>query len=246
MAILSNKRLLIVLVIVLLVVSGVVYAGTTREETSGNVQEDEAPEKVIHSRTKAAIDPKNERQIVGFSSDVFFGRVIERAGSEGTPTTKPAAEVPMTQYTVEVTEGIKGDVSGTVTVNQLGGYEDDGSGGDGKQLNLIDGDPLLEPGQEYLFATNYVPEEGWYQIVLNGAANVKVEDKAQRRGLKEKFEKAKLKYRPCRPDGSNPRGKDLPCDSSDPLPPGKSKYSSGQQKTSGQQKSSTDQDSIGH
>lgn len=275
MTITNSRRVLVLLTVclLLLLTAGVaVYAvaakddgaGATEDGAAATTTEEAAVDTTAEETTraneahaKAAIDPKDDGQVVGFSSDVFFGRVVERAGSEGAPTTKPGAEVPMTQYTVEVTEVIKGDASGRVLVNQLGGYVDDGHE-DHEHLDLLDGDPLLEPGQEYLFATNYVPEESWYQIVSNGAGDVKVADKAQRQELKEKFEKAKANevkpkslreemsdeekaardYTPCLPDGSNPRGKeweDLPCDPSDPLPPGsKSDPSSGRSKSSGQ------------
>lgn len=258
MPILDGKRLLVVLAVGLLAALGAVayavaannYGTEAAADDGAEATEQEEAEAAGDGGTKiegkAAIDPKDERQIVGGSTDVFFGRVVEQVGSEGAPTAKPGAEQPMTQYAVEVTEVIKGDASGTVTINQLGGYVDDGHENH-RHLDLIEGDSLMEPGQEYLFSTNYVEEKDWYQIVLAGVGNVEVKDKAQRQELEQKFEEAeanqvevnipsppsseeieKRTYRPCRPEGSNPRGAELPCDPSDPLPTGKSRYSSGQ------------------
>ncbi len=254
MTIPKRRALLVLLVLGLLVALGGAYAVAAREDgaeaaKNGGAEPTEqkaeaAEDGATKIKGKGAIDPKDESQIVGSSSDVFFGWVVKRSGSEGAPTTKPGFEQPMTQYAAEVTEAIKGDASGRVTVNQLGGYVDNGHEG----LDLIKGDSLLESEQEYLFATNYVEEKDWYQIVLAGVANIKVEDEAQRQELKQRFEEAKASqvkvnvpsgppsleevekryYRPCWPDGSTPPGWDRPCDPTDPLPPGKSKYSSGQ------------------
>ena len=258
----NSKKLFAALAVGLLAISGIVAcagtggdfgAGATDDEGTGTTEEvaEKSRESTVPSQVsnapqgKLAIDSKDERQIVGRSTDVFFGRVVEQSGSEGAPTTKPGFEEPQTQYAVQVSEVIKGDASGVLTVNQLGGYADDGHP---DFPEVPGGDSLLEPGQEYLFATKYVEEKGWYQIVLPGAANVEVEDEAQRQELKQKFEEAeanhvkvsipsgaptpeeieKRSYRHCWPYGSNPRGADLACDPSDPLPPGKSKYSSGE------------------
>lgn len=197
----------------------------------GDHREDTATMEANGAANKAALDPQDERQIVGFSSDVFFGRVVEQTGSEGIPTTKPGAEIPQTQYAVEVRDAIKGNASGTVTVSQMGGYGEDGQE-DFPQGP--EGDGFLETGREYLLVTKYDEEKDWYQIVVPGAASIKVEDDAHREELERRYEGAyanqikvniplspetpeeveERSYRPCWSDKSGPPG----CDPSDPPP----------------------------
>lgn len=180
-----------------------------------------------------ALDPQDERQVVGGSSDVFFGRLIELTGSEAAPPVGRLYRLrePQTQYSVEVTQVIKGNASGTVTVNQLGGYTEDGYPDFPK---VPGGDSFLEPGREYLFATKYVEAKYWYQIASPGVANIEIENGAHREELERVYEEAyanqievnlplppanpeeveERSYRPCWSDKSGPPG----CDPSDPAP----------------------------
>jgi hypothetical protein len=196
-----------------------------RLEDTATVKSDGAPKEV-------ALDPQDERQVVGGSTDVFFGRVIGRTGSEAAPQFGPRGlQNPQTQYAVEVTQIVKGDATGTVTVNQLGGYGDDGQA---DFPRVPGGDGFLEAGREYLLATKYVEEKDWYQIVVPGAANIEVEDGAHREELERGYEEAyanqievniplppatpeeaeERSYRPCWSDSSGPPG----CDPFDPPP----------------------------
>jgi len=179
-----------------------------------------------------ALDSQDERQVVGGSTDVFFGRVIGQTGYEAAPPVGPrGVRDPQTQYAVEVTQVIKGYASNTVTVNQLGGYKEDGSL---EFPRVPGGDGFLEVGREYLLATKYVEEKDWYQIVVPGAANIEVEDGAHREELEQTYEEAyanqievntplppatpeeieERSYRPCWSDGSGSPS----CDPSDPPP----------------------------
>ncbi len=55
----------------------------------------------------------------------------------------------------------------------------------------LEGDKLLEPGQEYLFVTNHDQGRGWHQIAAANVADIKIESATQREALVEKVEKAK-------------------------------------------------------
>ncbi|MDP8952070.1 MAG: hypothetical protein M3N18_07510 [Actinomycetota bacterium] len=197
-----------------------------REDTEAGVPEDAALLETSDAPQpkKASFDPSDERQIVGGSTDVFFGRVVQRTGSEKAPPIgRRGFREPQTQYAVKVTRAIKGQVSGTITVNRRGGSPEAPGGGS-----------LLERGREHLFATKYVKSKGWYQIIAPRGGVVEVEDAAHRRELGQRFEEAlgnqievniplppatpeevdKLEYRPCWPDKSGLPG----CDPSDPAP----------------------------
>ncbi len=105
--------------------------------------------------------------------------------------------MPRTQFSVVVLENIKGDFGGKVTVSQTGGY--DKSVGRGVR---IEGDPLLKPGQELLFVTNYNREEGWYTIAAQPFGTVPIEDERQRTDLVERFEQAREEQIPFDPTGA--------------------------------------------
>lgn len=152
----------------------------------------EAPETgaaggAIDMQVNYAIEPTDERELVGFATHVFVGRVVEKVGSEGAPLSGPGGEiVPRTQFSVAVLKNIKGDLSGEVTVSQTGGY-DLAEG----RLVRVEGDPLLKPGQQRLFATTYDEGEGWYAIAAQPFGDVPIRGKGQREELVQRFAKAR-------------------------------------------------------
>lgn len=161
----------------------------------------EAPEPaatgVINLEVNYALEPTDEEQLVGFATNVFVGRVVEKVGAEGAPLSGPGGEVvPRTQFSVAVLKNIKGDLGGEVTVSQTGGY--DSVQGRGVRL---EGDPLLEPGQQRLFVTSYDEREGWHAIVAQPYGDVRIEDERQRTDLVEKFERARQDQIPFDPAG---------------------------------------------
>jgi hypothetical protein len=62
-------------------------------------------------------DFRDDKILMGASHNVFIARVTREVGTKGHEFG------PETQFEVEVIENIKGDLSGTVIVNQQGGYE---------------------------------------------------------------------------------------------------------------------------
>jgi len=117
-------------------------------------------EKEIH--TQYVADFSDDRILMGASHNVFVGKVIRETG------TKDTGIVPETQFEVEVVLNIKGDLQGTATINQIGGYKDGilytVHGGDVLAPNTEKGDTLLRPGVTYLFTSRYNKDEGWHTI----------------------------------------------------------------------------------
>jgi hypothetical protein len=92
-----------------------------------------------------AFDAMDPRELVGFATNVFVGQVVEETGSEGASLSGPGERaVPRTQFSVEVLKNVKGDVEGTVTVSQTGGYDEE----EGREVR-VEGDSLLQPGKKY-------------------------------------------------------------------------------------------------
>lgn len=101
----------------------------------------------IHSRSVASpgIDLSDPRRLMGFSRFVFAAKVTKEI-SEKSNVIAPSLEFPHVQYEAEVLYDIKGNASGTVTVDV---YKDAGT---------------LTPGTTYLLATRPWKEPGWYYV----------------------------------------------------------------------------------
>lgn len=111
----------------------------------------------------------DDRVLMGASHNVFVGKVIKQTGN------KERGIGPETQFEVVVIHNIKGDLHGTVTVNQSGGYKDGVlyvvDGGDVQSAHEEASDYLLQPGSTYLLATRYNEKEDWY--TLNSHTNAR-------------------------------------------------------------------------
>ena len=116
---------------------------------------------MAHTDVQYAADFSDDKVLIGASHNVFIGKVIRQVG------TKERGIGPETQFQVTVIDNIKGDLHGTVTVDQQGGYK-------GGTLYVVGDDTespvkggngyLLQPGSTYLFATRYNPTENWYTL----------------------------------------------------------------------------------
>ncbi len=116
------------------------------------------PAKSTHLQYVA--DFSDDKVLMGASHNVFVGRVVKQSGN------KELGIGPETQFEVEIIENIKGELKGTVVVNQQGGYKNN-------VLYIVESDDilpskaedyLLRPGSTYLLATRYNEAEGWYTL----------------------------------------------------------------------------------
>jgi len=94
---------------------------------------------------------EDDRIMVGASHNVFIGKVIEQTGSMAIES------YPSTLFAVEIVSNIKGDLSGIVTVEQEGGYQNG-------ILYSLEGDSLITPGSTYMFSARYNESKNWYTI----------------------------------------------------------------------------------
>jgi hypothetical protein len=96
---------------------------------------------------------------LGASHNVFVGKVLGQSGD-----TK-RYNWPETQFLVQVVYNVKGNVKGTVTVDQEGGYIN------GVQYIAEDSQLLLRPGVTYLLSTRYSDKYNWYTAISHPAAS---------------------------------------------------------------------------
>ena len=124
------------------------------------------------------INVSDDRELVGFSSDVFIAKVVKQVGTSTEPTLQ-------THFSVEVIETIKGNATGNLVVNQSGGYEYMFVW---KYLVLEKGDELLQPGETYLFVTRGDDETGYIFAPTYG--NLLIEDQEDYQKKKIRFQNA--------------------------------------------------------
>ncbi|WP_340819982.1 hypothetical protein [Methanolobus sp. WCC4] len=132
------------------------------------------------------INVSDDRELVGSSSDIFIGKVIEQDGT----STEPYLQ---TRFSVEVIETIKGNATGNVIVKQFGGYEYVFVW---KYLTLAEDDELLQPGETYLFVTRGDDESGYTFAPTYG--NLLIEDQEDHQQKKLRFQKAFAEEIPSR------------------------------------------------
>lgn len=115
-----------------------------------------------------AADFSDDKILMGASHNVFVGKVTKQVGTE------ERGIGPETQFEVEIIDNIKGNLKGTIVVNQQGGYKDG-------VLYVVEGDIgtpveqknsyLLQPGSTYILATRYNENKNWYTLNSHPAAS---------------------------------------------------------------------------
>src|SRR5215211_2045676 len=48
------------------------------------------------------LDPREDRALAAYATDIFIGRVLDQTGAVGAPTSAPGQELPQSQFAVEV------------------------------------------------------------------------------------------------------------------------------------------------
>lgn len=133
----------------------------------------------VHSPSGSYVtDFTDDRRLVGWADNVFFGQVVEKTGeTQDVP-------YPQRQFRVSVLESIKGHLAGEVVVTQDGGFDEE----EGREI-VVDGDPALQPGSTYLFVSRTDPNGEWQHIV-NVFGDIRVESDLERAQLRERFRNA--------------------------------------------------------
>ena len=119
------------------------------------------------------IDILDSSQVVEFADYVFIAEV--KSLGDTTINTYPE-----TSYQVDIIENIKGDLTGTQTLTQYGGFE-------GNNLFLMEGDDLLQEGSTYLIATT-INEENTKTVIPVGGS-IKINDEKEQIEITEEYKK---------------------------------------------------------
>lgn len=109
---------------------------------------------VERSHYSYAADFADNSILMGASHHVFVGKVLGRSGSIALPGNNPG-----TQFTVEIIENIKGNLHGTVRVDQDGGYDHGVLSIGGDTLlpgSGYDNGYFLQPGSTYVMAVRSI------------------------------------------------------------------------------------------
>jgi len=122
---------------------------------------------VVRMSSQYAMNLSDNRELVGSSHNIFVGKVIKQEG------TQISNKIPYTLFSVEIIANIKGNLHGTVTIRQSGGYKDgilyietgDSGNAVSEKTKQSNSDKyILQSGSIYLFATRGPSKEGYYSI----------------------------------------------------------------------------------
>jgi len=130
-----------------------------------------------------AFDVSDPEQLAGYANDIFIGRVVGPGKS-----VELGGEV-YTDYRVVVQERLKGRVVDTVTVRQTGGTAE----GD---TWVLEDQPLLRPGGEYLLVVTREPDRPQLTLVAGPESARAVRDSADRTETREAWKRAIQNQRP--------------------------------------------------
>ncbi len=105
-----------------------------------------------------AVNPTQPHHLLGASHNVFIGKVLAQSG------VTDSATGPRTQYSLQVLHNIKGNLAGTISIEQEGGTIGE------MQYLIEDAFPPLTPDSTYLLATRYNVLNGAYTVLAHKSA----------------------------------------------------------------------------
>ena len=147
-----------------------------------------------------AFDTSDPRRLIGFSENVFTGRVVRKVSEVPLESTIPGSEgAPHVQFLVTAGRVIKSSGAMSLVegyeaiVEQMGGT--DPATGETYRIETVTGgehytDTILEPGNEYLFATRYDRVRGFHTITAQPHGDVPLTDNPEGRATLELYERA--------------------------------------------------------
>lgn len=164
-----------------------------KSHIDGYIPEGEAlagePYSIIESLEE--VPPQDRRFVCGYATNVFVGEVLEPYSEvaldpdavEGETTeplprsqflVNPISGYPEIKGTLDTSKRVLADDATTLAyvVNQTGGPVGEG-------VELKEGDPLLIPGEQYLFSTHYDADNEWYTIIVQPQGDIRVSSESE-------------------------------------------------------------------
>jgi hypothetical protein len=132
-----------------------------------------------------ALDPRDDRVMAAYATDIFIGRVLGQTGNTGAPTSAPGQEVPQSQFAVEVLQAVKGEVEGVVTINQVCGLD-----AQAKRMMLLEGDALLRPDRARAVSGRSRSRNGVVSDRRRRHGHLPVDDPFEQAALVDRFTQA--------------------------------------------------------
>lgn len=157
-------------------------SGSEAQDVSNVASGNKSPPKLPMIEALPAFDTSDPRRLIGFSENVFVGKVEQKVSEVPLKSSIPNDDgEPQVQFRVQVAEIIKStgpealETGEKAVVDQMGGIDDET--GEPYVVNTITGgahftDKMLETGNEYLFATRYDPARGFHTIVAQPHGDV--------------------------------------------------------------------------
>ena len=157
-------------------------AGDETKNVSNAASGNQPPPTLPMIEALPAFDTSDPRRLIGFSENVFVGRVEQKVSEVPLKSSIPDSEgEPQVQFRVQVGEVLKSSGPEALSngeravVDQMGGIDEET--GEPYVINTITGgahytDNILEPENEYLFATRYDPARGFHTIAAQPHGNV--------------------------------------------------------------------------
>ncbi|HJV31829.1 MAG TPA: hypothetical protein VJ558_06510 [Bacillales bacterium] len=123
-------------------------------------------------------DYQDKRKLSRAVDNIFIGEVVKKNGN------KEYTGEPNTQFSIRITQNIKGALLGDIIVNQLGGYYKE----NGKLYLLsYEKDHLLKEGQMYLFAVSSTKKD--YYTMLPKYGHTPLDNEKEKLNLIDQFRK---------------------------------------------------------
>jgi hypothetical protein len=180
----AHSTLRLVLLIALVLTVGL-FASCSSDDTDESFAQPTATPETSHVSVQLEQGIERKEVLVKEVDDIYIGKVesVDRTYSR-----YDRGDV-WTQYTVSVEQALLGELRGNVTVIQQGGFDPAEN-----VLVIAEGDPLLEVGTTYLFASrtgrNNLPEEEGQHFIVPVYGDIQIEDEDHRQRLIQEFTEA--------------------------------------------------------
>lgn len=96
----------------------------------------------------------DDKVLLGASHNVFVAKITKINGND------LSDDIPSTKYKAQILDNVKGNLEGTVIIQQLAGYKNG-------ILNIAEGDSLMEEGKTYILFTRYNKNANCYTVITH-------------------------------------------------------------------------------